>query len=135
MKTTLPLVALSATCLALGACQTMAQRIGDKEDLLAAAGFTMQPANTQQRQASLAQLPANKFVPRTTSDGQTQYVYADTAVCDCLYVGDQKAYSAYKQDVFARNIADQEEMTAMTYRDGWNWDRWDWGPWGRRWRR
>jgi hypothetical protein len=132
MKTLSSLVALTAACLALGACQTMAQRIGDKEDLLAAAGFTMRPANTPQRQSSLQQLPPNKFVPRTEKGG-TEYVYADPTVCNCLYIGDQKAYGAYKQELFARKIADEQAMTAMTYQNAWNWNRWDWGPWGPGW--
>ena len=46
----------------LGGCQTLAQKVTDKEDLLAAAGFAVQPANTPQRLASLRALPANKFV-------------------------------------------------------------------------
>lgn len=127
-----PLFAASAMCLALGACQTMTQRIGDKENLLAAAGFTVRPANTPQRQASLEQLPLNQFVQRTRN-GQTQYVYADRAVCDCLYIGDQKAYGAYKQDLVVRKLANEEAMTATTYQDDWNWDRWDWAAWGPGW--
>jgi hypothetical protein len=131
MKMPATFVAASAACLALAACETTAQQIGSREDLLAAAGFTMRPANTAQRKASLQQLPPNKFVQRTRA-GQTQYVYADPAVCDCLYIGDQQAYSAYKNDLLIRRIANQEEMDAMTYQDTWNWDRWDWGPWGGR---
>ncbi|MDB5477317.1 MAG: hypothetical protein JWP49_2828 [Phenylobacterium sp.] len=122
-------IAVGAAGLLSACAETVAQGITEKEDLLAAAGFAQRPANTPQRQASLAQLPANKFVPRT-KNGQTQYVYADPTVCDCLYVGDQKAYSAYKQDLFVRRIANQQEMTAMTYQNNWDWNRWDWGPWG-----
>ena len=52
-------------CVALGACQSVAQRVADKEDLLAASGFNVRPANTPKRLASLRTLPANKFVPKT----------------------------------------------------------------------
>src|ERR1700722_10045047 len=98
MKIFSPLVAISATCLALAACETTAQRIGQKENNLAAAGFTALPANTPEREAELKQLPPNKFVPRTTGN-QVEYVYADPVDCACLYVGDQKAYGAYRQDM------------------------------------
>jgi hypothetical protein len=118
----------------LGGCQTLAQRVTDKEDLLAAAGFAAQPANTPQRLASLRALPANKFVPKTKGDA-IEYVYADPVVCNCLYVGDQTAFNAYKKEVFTRNIVNEQQLTAETYSDPWNWAGWDSGAWGfRRWR-
>ena len=48
----------------VGACD----KRQNKEDMLAAAGFTLVPANTPQRQASLSALPPHKFVhqARTT---------------------------------------------------------------------
>jgi hypothetical protein len=131
MKLAIIAAAVGAAGLLSACAETVAQGIGEKEDLLAAAGFAQRPANTPTRVASLKTLPANKFVPRT-ENGQTEYVYADPVVCNCLYVGDQKAYSAYKQDLFIRRIADEQQMTAMTYRENWDWNRWDWGPWGGR---
>jgi hypothetical protein len=78
-------------------------------------------------------LPANKFIPKAKGDGLS-YIYADPVVCNCLYVGDQTAFSAYKKEVFTRNIVDEQQLTAETYNDQWNWDGWDWGAWGpRRW--
>lgn len=132
MKTLTTLATISAAAFALAACETMAQRVDAKEDTLAAAGFTMLPANTPQRQTELHQLPPNKFVPQTTGD-TTKYVYADPVVCNCLYIGDQKAYSAYRQDVLAKKIADEQQMAAMTYQNSWDWGSWDWGPWGGGW--
>jgi hypothetical protein len=32
--------------------------------------------------------------------------------------------------VFTRNIVDEQQFTAETYSDGWNWAGWDWGAWG-----
>jgi hypothetical protein len=49
-------------CVLLAACsgqQRMAER---KEDILAASGFVVRPANTPQRQAMLRQLPPHRFV-------------------------------------------------------------------------
>ena len=130
MRTLSSLVAISATCLVLAACETTAERIGHKENNLAAAGFTVLPANTPERQADLKRLPPNKFVTKTTGD-QVRYVYADPVECNCLYVGDQKAYGAYRQDMLAKHLADEQQMTAQMYQDNWDWGGWDWGRWGR----
>jgi hypothetical protein len=123
------LTACAAAYLALSGCQTVAQRVADKEDLLAAAGFTVQPANNPKRVASLHTLPSNTFVPHNVGD-RVKYVYADPIVCNCLYVGDQAAFDAYKKEVFTRNIVSQQEVTAETYSEQWNWAGWDWSPWG-----
>jgi predicted small secreted protein len=125
-------LAVSSLAMALAACETMAERVGNKEDILAAAGFTVLPANTLARQAELRKLPANKFVRKADGD-KTEYVYADPVVCDCLYIGDQKAYGAYRQDLLSKRIADEEQMAALTYQDSWDWGGWDWGPWGAGW--
>lgn len=107
-----------AACAAMSACAQVQQ----KEDLLAAAGFTLVPANTPQRQASLSTLPPHKFV-RQLRNNVVIYTYADPTICDCLYVGNQAAYDRYRQDVFAQNIANEQEMTAQM-------NSMDWGPWG-----
>jgi hypothetical protein len=123
-------VACMSACLGVTACQTVAQRVSDKEDLLAAAGFSVQPANTPQRLDSLRTLPPNKFIPKTQGDG-VAYIYADPIVCTCLYVGDQSAFDAYKREIFARQIVDQQQLTAETYSEQWNWGGWNqrvWGP-------
>jgi len=124
-------IACISVCVALSGCETLGQRVKDKEDLLAAAGFTVQLANTPQRVASLRALPANKFIPKTKGSGLA-YIYADPVVCNCLYVGDQTAFNAYKKEVFTRNIVNEQQLTAETYSDQWDWAGWDWGAWGSR---
>jgi hypothetical protein len=123
--------ALLGTLLAitvLGACQSQQQIVTEHEDKLSAAGFVIKPANTPERQAMLARLPAHKFVIRQNGD-TIHYVYADPLVCDCLYVGTQQAYNQYKANQLAQNIADEQLMTAQTYSDAaWSWPAW--GPWG-----
>ncbi len=116
--------AVLAACLAVSACATPQQRAENRENLLAASGFTVQPANTPERVASLRSLPANKLVQRTRG-GTVGYVYADPLVCACLYVGDQAAYGRYRQEVFQRRLADEQSMTAQM-----NQTAWDDGPWG-----
>ena len=107
---------------AVSAC---ANQVQDKEDMLAAAGFTLVPANTPQRQAALKTLPPHKFVHQVRNN-VVVFTYADPTICDCLYVGDQAAYDRYRQNVFVKNIADEQQMTAQM-------NQMDWGPWGPGW--
>ena len=112
-----------ATCVVLSACVSPAQRVQNKEDMLAASGFTLAPANTPQRQASLASLPPHKFVRQERGD-KVIYIYADPTICGCLYVGNQAAYGRYRDNVFQKHLADEKQMTAEMNQNI------DWGPWG-----
>lgn len=120
--------AVCAGLLLLSSCATSAQRIESKEDHLAAAGFAFHLADTSQRQTMLNKLPAHRFV-RRIHDGKVFYVYADPTVCDCLYVGDQKAFSAYQQYRQQKTLANEQQETAIDYDDAaWNWGDWGMGP-------
>ena len=110
--------------LTAAACQSPQQKIGAKENMLIAAGFKFVPVNTPARQAAFKQLTPHKFA-RETRDGRTFYVYPDPTVCDCLYVGDQKAYGTYNFDALKKHLADQQAMAAEGLMA-----TWDWGPWG-----
>ncbi|MBV9812823.1 MAG: hypothetical protein JO326_08725 [Acetobacteraceae bacterium] len=114
--------------MAVAACATQSQVVADREDLLAAAGFTIRPANTPDRIASLQRLPPERFVQQVRG-GRITFVYADPLVCACLYIGDQGAYDRYKHEVFARNLANEQQMTAQLNEDS----AWDFGPWGPGW--
>jgi hypothetical protein len=70
--------------------------IAERERLLAAAGFQIDPANTPESLAELRTLIAHRVV-RSSRDGQSRYVYADPDRCQCLYVGDSKQYEMYKK--------------------------------------
>jgi hypothetical protein len=111
-----------AVCAVASAC---AAQVQNKENMLAAAGFTLVPANTPQRQASLSALPPHKFVHQVRNNAVI-YTYADPTICDCLYVGNQAAYDRYRQDVFVKHIADEQQMTAQI-------NEMNWGPWGPGW--
>ena len=101
---------------ALSACTR--QMVQNKENMLAAAGFRVVPANTPQRQTSVTTLPPHKFV-RQVRNNNVIYIYADPTICDCLYVGDQAAYGRYRENVFLKKIANEEQTTAEAY---YNWD-------------
>ena len=117
-----PTLATVTLAVAVSAC---ASQVPNKEDMLAAAGFTLVPANTPQRQASLTNLPPHKFA-RQVRNNNVVYVYADPTICDCLYVGNQAAYGRYRENVFQKKIADEQQMTAQIY-------QMDWGSWGPGW--
>jgi hypothetical protein len=122
------LVGLLLGIAALTACETQQQRVTEREDNLAAAGFIIKPANTPERQAMLTRLPANHFVMRQNGD-TIHYVYADPLVCGCLYVGTQQAYNQYKANQLQQHLADEQAMSAQMYSDAaWNWNTW--GPLG-----
>jgi hypothetical protein len=58
-------------------------------------------------------------------NGNLVYLYADPLDCGCVYFGTQQNWDAYKQEMFAKQIADEQQMTAIM-----NQEAWDWGPWG-----
>jgi len=133
---------LVTSLMMLSACQTPSQRVVSHENNLAAAGFTIRPANTPERQAMLAQLPPHKFVKRITND-TVHYVYVDPQVCKCLYVGTQDAYGKYQLNKQSdarikqlrsdlkdhQNAAEDDDYNEQVYDNpAFNWEAW--GPWG-----
>lgn len=106
-----------------------ADAVQQKDDLLAAAGFRIKPADTPERLALLKKLPPHKFTMRTTPNGSVSFLYADPTICKCLYYGDETAYSTYRQMALAQQLADKRLMAAQMEQDAsWNWQAW--GPWG-----
>lgn len=95
--TTLVVVVLAG--LGLSACATAVKQ---KDDMLAAAGFQIKPADTPERLALLKRLPPHKLTMRTTPNGSVSFLYADPTICKCLYFGDETAYSTYRQIASAR---------------------------------
>jgi hypothetical protein len=116
--------AVAGLMLGVVGCESQQQRVSQKEDLLAAAGFQVRVADTPQRVAAMGHLPPNKFVTRVVS-GSPIYQYADPLVCKCVYFGTQQNWDAYRQEMFAQRIANENQMTAMM-----NQEAWDLGPWG-----
>jgi hypothetical protein len=121
----MPSIRSTLLCLAAAVAVSACSHVQNKEDLLAAAGFTFVPADTPQRQASLRSMPPHKFVHQV-HDNKVVFIYADPTICDCLYIGDQAAYDRYRQNVFVQHIANEQQMTAEM-------NQMDWGPWGSPW--
>jgi hypothetical protein len=123
MKTFLPL-AVAAALLTGCAAIEKAER-GGTEQMLAASGFNVVPADTPDRQASLAQLKPY-VISRQFRSGQVLYVYPD-AQGNFAYIGNQAAYDRYQNLMVQQQISDQNLMAAqMASMPG----MWGWGYWG-----
>lgn len=112
-----------ALCLSATACAGTSRNAANKEDMLAAAGFKSVPANTPARQQAMQSLPPHKFV-RQVKDDRAMYVYADTTICNCLYVGGEKAYSNYRTGLRNRQIDDQATIPSDISMVHWDWAQW-----------
>ena len=74
------------------------------EQLLAGVGFQKKIADTPEKLAHLGTLtPARRLVAHRR-DGQLYYVYADPAMCKCLYVGTPAQY----QRVLEKRLANEQ---------------------------
>ncbi len=123
--TRLTAIALIAAA-SLGGCAAW-QRDGitDRENVLSAAGFSVLPASTPQRQDMLAKLPPNRLSQLIQGD-RVSYLFPDPVVCHCLYAGGQQQFAQYQLLRQQRAIADEQFTAAqINFNNGW-----DWGPWG-----
>lgn len=103
-----------------------AQIIANEEELLAASGFDVLPANTPQRRESLDKLPPGRLV-MTERKGAPVWMFADPVNCHCLYVGGQKAYQHYANLKVRQRIAETNLQAAQLAQMNWSWGIW--GPW------
>ncbi len=109
--------AILLTALLVGGCVVSpGPLIVDQENSLSAAGFTVVPATTADRQAALARLPPNQVVQQFEGDRAT-YVYGDPIVCRCLYTGTQEAFARYQQGQIARRVAGAQLRAAQLNSD------------------
>lgn len=115
-------IVLCAGLLAMSAC---AQSVAQREDMLAAAGFSFRPADTPRKVAALKALPPHAFVHQVRN-GQNVWVYADPTICGCVYAGNDAAYQTYQQEVLQKRIADEQVQAAQMNQDA----SMDWGAWG-----
>lgn len=114
-----------------GCAKIERQETRSKEQLMAASGFVIRPADTPEKLAKLQAMKQNKLIQQSTSSGQVQFLYADATVCRCLYVGDQQAYQAYQSLAVQQQIAqaDREAALDASMDAPWAYDGW-WGPVG-----
>ena len=97
------------------------------ERLLSAAGFQPAPANTAERQRSLATLTPYKIERKLRGNG-FYYLYA-VPEQNLVYIGNQAAYAKYQDILIQQEIANANLSAAqinMSAAEQWN----DWSFWG-----
>jgi hypothetical protein len=95
------------------------------EQMLAAAGFQMKAADTSERLAHVQMLTPRKVLLRPRN-GEPYYVYADPAVCKCLYAANEQQYQEYRKLRLQKETANEKLRAVEEARD----DGMDWGFWG-----
>ncbi|MCJ7499421.1 hypothetical protein MUP29_04130 [bacterium] len=73
------------------------------EGLLQEAGFVRNPADTPEKMERIRSEVQRKVIP-VQEEGQTYYLYADADFCQCLYVGDDSAFSRFEGLINMRKI-------------------------------
>ena len=129
MRTPVVLV-FAAAVLTLCGCATIRRdEAASTEELLAAAGFQVRPADKAERIDDLQGMPPRKLVARK-QDAKVTYTFADPYTCRCLYVGGAKEYSAYQRLAREKRI-EEERLNDGEPMDG-LWGPLDWHPWDSR---
>ena len=101
----LVVVILAATA---GCATVQAAATRSTEQMLAAAGFHAQAANTPELQS----LPARQLLSRP-QNGAVSYVFSDPVGCHCVYVGGEREYQEYQR------LRREEEASMNCW--GWPW--------------
>jgi hypothetical protein len=123
----LRIAAAGLFALSLAGCAMVErQEAKSTEQLLAASGFSIQPADTPQKLASLQAMKQRKVVRRQLPDGTLQFLYADATVCRCLYVGNEKSYQQYQKLSVQQQIAFAQQEAALdeSIDSPWAYDWW-----------
>jgi uncharacterized protein YceK len=87
---------------------TPEQQAAQLEPMLSAAGFTMLPADTTERQtklSSLLPLQVQYYIGKT---GKLHYYMADPYYCRCMYIGSEQAYQQYEKLKLNQQFVEQE---------------------------
>ena len=105
-------LALTAAMMLTGCATIRSSEARSTEQLLAAAGFVMRPADTAERQQRLAARPPYRLESHA-KDGKAVYTYADPGTCKCLYVGGSKEYSEYQRLRVQHQIARDQAWVAQ----------------------
>src|SRR3984893_9824541 len=111
--------------LAIAGCTAPTAPVAQKRDMLAAAGFQVRVADSPHRVDQMKRLPPNKFVSRIRN-GQKVYLFADPSGCNCVYLGTQQNWGAYQQQLAARQMAQEQEISAAESQAEWDFGAWGW---------
>src|ERR1700704_3547032 len=112
-------VGLAVAVILTGCATIRSSGARSTEQLLAAAGFVMRPADTAERQQRPAARPPHRL-QRAAQEGEGGQTYTDPDGCKCLYVGGPKEYSEYQHLRRERQIAADEAWGAHVADMDWN---------------
>jgi galactose mutarotase-like enzyme len=101
------LAALMLTLIMTGCAEPQKKQTFEMEQTLSAAGFQLRPADTPEKLSQLQTLTQRKLI-RHQHKGKAIYVYVDTTYCQCLYVGDQKAYQKFRGLALQKQITEEQ---------------------------
>lgn len=122
------IMVLMATVLVtiLTSCASSLERTANQqEELLLAAGFSKKPANTPEKMARLKRLPLYEIAVRRKNT-RPVYYYADPNTCQCLYVGNESNYQAYRRLLIQRNMSSGPVAVTPQNMEAEE----EWGVWG-----
>jgi hypothetical protein len=123
---------IGVLALLVAACASEETEVRSTEQMLAAAGFQMVPADTIERHNQLELTPSHQLLTLATPPGSSSpvaHVYADPDVCHCLWVGNPQNYQRFQQLAFQQQLAAERLQAAQLEASGpIDWDLW--GPWG-----
>jgi len=126
-KTTVFMALLILTAVFITNCSSTRQTRRDLppaeiEKLLASAGFEKTLADTPEKMEKVQSLTQRMVVPHLEDD-KVYYVYADAAVCACVYVGDELDYERFK-DMIGRAETANPSCIDDRLRENSNWSSW-----------
>jgi hypothetical protein len=76
----------------------------------------MKNADTQEKQDHLKLQTHHKIIP-FIKEGKSYFVYADSATCQCMYIGDEAAFQRFNNLQVQHDIANQQRLTAEMNQD------------------
>jgi len=119
--------ALLVAMLLLAGCASRERRYADaNEQGLAAAGFQQRLADTPEKRAHLQALTQRRILVYKVRD-RLVYVWADAAICQCLYVGNEAQFQKYERLGLEQKL-DQERRTAAEENEAASLFSETWGP-------
>jgi hypothetical protein len=126
MRCVLPVTGLLASLL-IGCTMVERQETKNTEQLLAAAGFNIKPADTPQKLASLQAMRQRKVIRREVRPGAPlTFYYADATTCRCIYIGNEQNFQEYQRLATEQGIAiaNQESALDASLDSYWAYDSW-----------
>ena len=85
------------------------------DEMLVRAGFQLRTADTPEKRDFLKSLPKNRFLHKMRKDKEI-YFYVNDASCQCMYVGNEKAYQRFKESVKENQMDKRIDTTSSEVR-------------------